>query len=298
MIDAHAGGIGVLGGLRPGEALTLEELETRLALIGGTSSCHMAVSGEPRFVDGVWGPYFSAMIPDLWLTEGGQSATGAVIDHVVFTHAAAAEAQEKAKQEGLSIYEFLNRRLADLARDKAEFPAALTHELHVEPDFHGNRSPRADPTLCGMISGLKLSAGLDDLARLYLETIQADAYGTRHIIESLNAKGYRISTLFACGGGTKNPVFLREHADATGCTVLLPQEPEAVLLGAAILGAVAGRAFPSILEAMSAMSGIGQVIEPGRGAVARYHDAKYLVFKKLYEDQMSYRRLMAGTTAA
>ena len=298
MIDAHAGGIGVLGGLRPGEALTMEELETRLALIGGTSSCHMAVSGEPRFVDGVWGPYFSAMIPDLWLTEGGQSATGALIDHVVFTHAAAAEAQEKAKQEGLSIYEFLNRRLADLARDKAEFPAALTHELHVEPDFHGNRSPRADPTLCGMISGLKLSAGLDDLARLYLATIQAVAYGTRHIIESLNAKGYRISTLFACGGGTKNPVFLREHADATGCTVVLPQEPEAVLLGAAILGAVAAKAFPSILDAMGAMSGIGQVIEPGRGAVARYHDAKYSVFKKLYEDQMSYRRLMAGTTAA
>ena len=148
--------------------------------------------------------------------------------------------------------------------------------------------------LCGMISGLKLSAGLDDLARLYLATIQAVAYGTRHIIESLNAKGYRISTLFACGGGTKNPVFLREHADATGCTLVLPQEPEAVLLGAAILGAVAAKAFPSILEAMGAMSGIGRVIEPGRGAVARYHDAKYSVFKKLYEDQMSYRRLMAG----
>lgn len=74
MIDAHAGGIGVLGGLRPGEHLRQDELETRLALIGGTSSCHMAVSSEPRFIDGVWGPYFSAMIPHLWLTEGGQSA--------------------------------------------------------------------------------------------------------------------------------------------------------------------------------------------------------------------------------
>jgi FGGY-family pentulose kinase len=295
MIDAHAGGIRVLGGLRPGEALTQKELETRLALIGGTSSCHMAVSGEPRFVEGVWGPYFSAMIPNLWLTEGGQSATGALIDHVVFTHAAAAEGQEKAKQEGLSIYEFLNRCLADLATDKAEFPAALTRELHVQPDFHGNRSPRADPSLCGMISGLKLSAGLEDLARLYLATIQAVAYGTRHIIECLNAKGYRISTLFACGGGTKNPVFLRELADATGCTVVLPLEPEAVLLGSAILGAVAANAFPSILDAMGAMSRIGQVIEPSRGAVARYHEAKYAVFKKLYDDQISYRRMMART---
>jgi ribulose kinase len=68
--------------------------------------------------------------------------------------------------------------------------------------------------------------------------------------------------------------------------------------GAAILGAVAAKAFPSILDAMGAMSGIGQVIDPGRDAVARYHHAKYSVFRKLYEDQMSYRRLMAGTAAA
>ena len=115
-----------------------------------------------------------------------------------------------------------------LTLEELETRSALTKELHVEPDFHGNRSPRAEPTLCGMISGLKLSAGLEDLARLYLATIQAVAYGTRHIIESLNARGYRISTLFACGSGTKNAVFLREHADATGCSVVLPQEPEAV----------------------------------------------------------------------
>jgi ribulose kinase len=34
------------------------------------------------------------------------------------------------------------------------------------------RSPRADATLCGMISGLRLSATEDDLALLYLATIQ------------------------------------------------------------------------------------------------------------------------------
>lgn len=177
-----------------------------------------------------------------------------MIDHIVFTHAAAAEAQEKARQEGVTIYEFLNRYLADLSASSPGFGASLTRELHVEPDFHGNRSPRADPTLCGMVSALRLSAGLADLARLYL----AIAYGTRHIVESLNAKGYRISKLFACGGGTKNPVFLREHADATGCVIFLPQEPEAVLLGAAILGAVAAKAFPSILDAMGQGTGLGR----------------------------------------
>src|SRR5207302_2172867 len=113
-----------------------------------------------------------------------------------------------------------------------------------------NRSPRADPSLAGMISGLRLSDSLDDLALLYLATIQAIAHGTRHIVATMNAHGYRIDTILACGGGTKNPVFLREHADATGCRVVLPREPEAVLLGAAMLGAVASGDQPSVLAAM------------------------------------------------
>ena len=31
------------------------------------------------------------MVPGLWLTEGGQSATGALIDHVILSHAQGAE---------------------------------------------------------------------------------------------------------------------------------------------------------------------------------------------------------------
>lgn len=296
IIDAHAGGLGMLGAQLGREKVTLPVLNRRLALIGGTSSCHMAVAARSRFIRGIWGPYFSAMLPDLWLTEGGQSATGALIDHVIFSHAAAGPLQSEAQRAGCTIYELLNSRLAALAAaEKLPHPAALTRDLHVQPDFHGNRSPRADPTLRGTMTGLTLSATADDLARQYLATVQAVAYGTRHILEELNKKGYAIDTLFACGGGTKNPVFLREHADITGCRLVLPREPEAVLLGAAVLGAVAARAFPSVWRGMSAMNHSGQVIAPTKGAVARYHDAKYRVFHRMHRDFAAYRRQMSVT---
>jgi FGGY-family pentulose kinase len=289
IIDAHAGGVGVIGAPVDGEGLTERNMNRRLALIGGTSSCHMAVSPDPIFVPGVWGPYFSAMLPGLWLNEGGQTATGALIDHVVQAHAAFAEVSA----DGRTVYEMLNARLEAMAGGVA-FPAALTSDLHVQPDFLGNRSPRADPTLRGMISGLRLSATVDDLALLYLATVQAIAYGTRHIIETMDAAGYAIDTVFACGGGTKNPVFLREHADATGCRIVLPEEPEAVLLGSAILGAVAAGRYADLPQAMRVMSKAGRVIEPGDGEVRRYHDAKYAVFRRMCEDQLAYRRVMEG----
>ncbi|MEJ1971029.1 MAG: FGGY-family carbohydrate kinase [Lacunisphaera sp.] len=192
-------------------------------------------------------------------------------------------------------YDLLNERLAALAKsERIAHPAAVTGSLHIQPDFHGNRSPRADPTLKGIVSGLTLSATADDLARQYLAAIQAVAYGTRHVIEEMNRGGYAIDTLFVCGGGTKNPVFLREHADITGCRLVLPREPEAVLLGSAVLGAVASGRYPSLLAAMRAMNAAGRVVKPGRGAVARYHAAKYRVFHRLHADFIAHRRLMAA----
>ena len=291
VIDAHAGGIGLLGGSSSGEVLSESNFETRLALIGGTSSCHMAVANEPRWINGVWGPYYSAMIPGMWLTEGGQSATGALIDHVLQSHARYAELESQASAKGSTVYALLNERLAELAGNNP-VPGSLTAELHVLPDHHGNRSPRADPTLRGMISGLKLSASVDSLALAYLATIQAIAHGTRHIIDTLNRNGYRIDTVIATGGDSKNPVFLREHADATNTRILLPRTSEAVLLGSAILAACAAKHFPSVVAAMSHMSGVAGVVQPNPAA-RRFHDAKQRVFLRMHDDQLAYRDEMS-----
>jgi FGGY-family pentulose kinase len=291
-IDAHAGGIGLLGGTWDKDAEPdTARLESALALIGGTSSCHMAVSREPRFIPGVWGPYFGAMVPGMWLTEGGQSASGALIDFAIDTHPASAELTQRAKAEGLTKYEILNERVEALSADLAH-PALLARDLHVL-DYHlGNRSPFADPRARGMVDGLGLDTSLDSLAVLYLATIQAVAYGTRAIIDALNAQGYAIDQILVTGGGTKNPLWLREHADATGATLRLPRESESVLLGAAILGAVASGGYPSIPAAMQAMAHTGESVAPNPAARA-LHDAKFRCYLGMYREQLERRRAMA-----
>lgn len=293
MIDAHAGGIGLLGMQLQAEEKEEINYKNRFALIGGTSSCHMAVSQEPNFIDGVWGPYYSAMLPGMWLNEGGQSATGALIDHIIFSSKKSDELKKQAEKTGKTVYQLLNERLDHLKTEKGlTYVDRLTQELHLLPYFHGNRSPRADPNLTGSICGLKLSSTLDDLAQLYLAVIQAVAYGTRHIIEALNINGYNIDTIVATGGGTKNSLFLQQHANICGCNIILPKEEDAVLLGSAILGAVASRTYSDIYKAMDGMNKPGEIINPQTGNMERYHARKYHIFKKMYKDEMSYKKIM------
>ena len=274
IIDAHAGGIGV--GVEPGS----------LALIGGTSSCHMAVAGEARFVDGVWGPYFSAMVPDLWLNEGGQSATGALLDHTVERFGLVTEGDRRRHVlEGTDI----NDLYAELNDHIGDGGPEMTEGIHILPYHHGNRSPNADPGARGIVDGLTLDMSYDALARLYRATIQAVAYGTRHIIDVMEEKGYQIGLIRACGGGTKNALWIQEHADATQRPIQLPAEPEAVLLGSAILGAVAAGVYRSIPEAMNAMCRAGEVIEPN-GDTRDYHEWKYRHQLAMYEQQLERRK--------
>ena len=140
---------------------------------------------------------------------------------------------------------------------------------------------------------MTLDSTFENLAVLYCATIQAIAYGTRHIIESLNAKGYEINRIHACGGGTKNPLWIQEHADVTGCKVFIAKDCETVLLGAAILAAVAAGKFASITEAMGAMSPQAEMIEPN-DSTSDFHQAKYEVFQLMYEHQLAYRQIMNG----
>jgi ribulose kinase len=133
------------------------------------------------------------MVPEFWLTEGGQSATGALLDYITENHVAAPLLSKRASSQSISIYELLNKMLLSMSHEKnSPFLSALTQDIHVLPDFHGNRSPMADPKSKGVIYGLTLDTSEKHLALLYLATIQGIAYGTRHIVEHCNAHGHKV----------------------------------------------------------------------------------------------------------
>lgn len=283
LIDAYSGALGTLGVVDNQGA---SAVDGRLAVIAGTSTCHISLTREPCFVPGVWGPYFSVLLDGYWANEGGQSVAGALLDAVIARHSATSTLAEMA--DGRRLTEFLDAQLEQMGGETA----FLTRHRHVQPDFHGNRSPLAEPWRRGAISGLTLEAGVDDLALDYLATQQALAYGTRHIIEALRAKGVGIDTLVLSGGLARNRLYVREHADATGCRVLVPEQSEPVLLGSAMIAAAAAGSFADLPSVMAAMSGKARTIEPRGGEIAAYHDAKYRVFRAMQDDYAAYGAIM------
>ncbi|WP_413205892.1 FGGY-family carbohydrate kinase [Rhodospirillum sp. A1_3_36] len=278
LIDAHAGTLGVLG------AIAAEpSVDHHLALIAGTSSCVMALSPEARPTRGVWGPYFGAVVPGCWLNEGGQSATGALLDHIIRLHGAGGEPTG-------AMHGKICDRLAELrAVEGADFGA----RLHVLPDFHGNRSPLADPLALGVISGLDMDSSFDSLCRLYWRTAVAIALGVRHILEALNERGYGIDTLHVTGGHLKNPVLMELYADATGCTVVVARTEDAVLLGTGMVAAKAAGLHDSLALTAAAMRQGEDIRAPNPAARARF-DKDYAIFIEMHAHRKALDALSAG----
>jgi ribulose kinase len=230
------------------------------------------------------------MVPGMWLTEGGQSATGALIDHVIRENASYPAICAGAAERGVTVYQYLNGIVAEIQKREKKGPE-ICRDITILPYHLGNRSPHADPRARGVVSGVTLDESIETAARMYYAAIQAVAYGTREIIDAMNRKGYDIRRIHACGGGTKNPLWLQEHADIAGCEIVLPKESEAVILGSAMLAAVGAGKYSTLLDAAAAMSSPGARYTPNR-KTRSFHESKYNVIQKMYKDQLEYRDIM------
>ena len=132
-----------------------------------------------------------------------------------------------------------------LVAEAAASPAGANGILCL-PHFSGERTPIHDPQAKGLFAGLDLTHTRGDLFRSVLEGI---ASGTAHVLDTYREAGAPPRTIFAVGGGTKNPVWLQATSDLGGVPQVVREKTVGASYGDAFLAAVAtGIAQPADIE--------------------------------------------------
>ncbi len=252
-----AGGIPVVAGLNDAFAacLGIGLLEPGDAYDAGGSAGGFAVYVDrPLSVDGAFGA--AAPVPGRWYVGGATSATGRALDWL-------------ATATGTP---------ASVLLDEAASVGPGADGLLFLPYLAGERSPIWDPQARGAFVGLTLAHHRPHLARAVLESA---ALSIRHVAEPIVAAGVDVREMRVAGRPAESATWNRIKADVTGFPVGVPAEPEAAIVGAAILGAVGIGAQPDVSTAIRAMVRMAGHLEPDRAVGARY-DALFDVYRSLH----------------
>jgi D-ribulokinase len=206
----------------------------------------------------------------------------------VSLHPAAGEAAALAEAENMSLTAWL----ADAAAAKLTGTGdllSLVKGVHVVPEFIGNRAPFADPHARAVIAGLGMDREVDSLISLYLAGLCGLGYGLRQIIDTQAEAGVFVDNIVVSGGAGQSHVVRQILADATGKPVVTTKAAEPVLLGAAILAAVAGGAFPTVREAMDKLTAVEKALPPAQDDAALVHAERYKGFKQFQSLARAFR---------
>lgn len=92
-------------------------------------------------------------------------------------------------------------------------------------------------------------------------------YGTKHIMSTIElaAKQKIIESVIISGGLGRNEQFVQTHANVLGLPLLVPQNAESMILGAAELGATAAGIYPNLNDAVMNMGGAAKFVKPYKG---------------------------------
>lgn len=252
-IDAHLGAVG--SGVKPG----------RLVKILGTSTCDIMVApatpGIP-FIPGLCGVVPGSVLPGHIGLEAGQSAVGDLFNWWV----------DIVKPGNLG-----HEQLTNLA---AELRPGESGLLALDWN-NGNRNILVDPLLTGLLVGQTLQTRPEEI---YRALIEATAFGARMIIERLTRHGVAVKEVVNCGGiAEKNPMVLQIYADVLGRPMRLARSSQACALGAAIAGAVAGKAHPDFPSAQKAMTGVKPGQHRPKRAAAAVYDTLFELYRELHD---------------
>ena len=121
-----------LGAVRPG----------RVAFITGSSHLLLGHAAKGFHASGIFGAFPDAVLPGMWVVEGGQISTGSILKWFKEQFIGCGMVREAAER-GLSLYEYLNERAAAI-RPGSEGLVILDY-------WQGNRNPLTDSKARGMI---------------------------------------------------------------------------------------------------------------------------------------------------
>ncbi|SDK64800.1 L-ribulokinase [Glycomyces sambucus] len=243
----------------------------RMVAIMGTSTCHVVNGEELKEAQGMCGVVRDGITKGLWGYEAGQSGVGDIFAWFTKNGVPAAYTEEAAKR-GISIHEYLT----DLA---AEQPVGA-HGL-VALDWHsGNRSVLVDHALHGAVLGLGLQTRPEEI---YRALVEATAFGTRMIVETLVKAGVPIEEFVAAGGLLKNRWLMQTYADVLRMPITVLTSEQGPALGSAIHAAVAAGAYPDIHAASEAMGKVERNAYVPDQARADAYDRLYAVYEELHD---------------
>lgn len=215
--------------------------------IFGTSSNYMLASSKYQIIDGICGVVKDGLYPGFYAYESGLCCFG---DHFAWAveNICPARYHEEAERLGVSDIQYLS--------DKAAKKAPGESGVIALNWFNGNRNPLTDYSLSGAFIGMTLATKPEDLFRALVE---ANAFGTRLIIENFEDHGVKVERMTAAGGITfKSPFVMQTLADVLGKELHGSSYLHSGALSSAIYAAVsAGRAaggYDELSDACAAMS--------------------------------------------
>lgn len=253
--DAHLGAVG--SGIAPGT----------LVKIIGTSTCDMmVVPAEQSLADvpGLCGIVPGSVLPGHYGLEAGQSAVGDIFNWFV----------NYIQPGGKSVtHEALEKAAARLGPGESGLLALDWN--------NGNRTILVDQRLTGLLLGQTLYT---TPAEVYRALIEATAFGALTIINRFEEYGVKVRQIVNCGGiAEKSPLTMQIYADVTGRPMKVSRSAQTCALGAAIAGAVVGRAFTDCESAQRAMTGLKpRVFKPDVAAHAVYREI-YALYRTLHD---------------
>ncbi|MCL2348792.1 MAG: ribulokinase [Planctomycetaceae bacterium] len=256
--DAHMGAVG--SGIKPGT----------LVKIIGTSTCDMMVHPLDKSIadiPGLCGIVPGSVMPDMYGLEAGQSAVGDIFNWFV-------------KNLAPSKYTDKGDAHVNLSRDAARLLPGESGLLALDWN-NGNRTVLVDQQLTGQIIGMTLHTGAPEI---YRTLIEATAFGALTIIKRFEEYGVPVKEVVNCGGiAEKSPLTMQIYADVCNKPMKISRSPQTCALGAAIFGAVAGRAFQSVQAAQKKMTGTKPTVyKPNKKAVPVY-EKLYALYRELHD---------------